>query len=76
MADHENILCLRNLDFYEKLRRNKEFEGTKIFKVIKHKNGIFDHIKYILRFLSNFKIILPSSIDKLTKKTTLIMLSF
>jgi glycosyltransferase involved in cell wall biosynthesis len=68
LSDHENIICLRNLDFYEKLRENEEFEGTKIFKVIKHKNGIFDHIKYFLRYLSNFKIILPSSIDKLTEK--------
>jgi glycosyltransferase involved in cell wall biosynthesis len=68
MADHENILCFRNLDFYEKLRENEDFKNYKISKVIKHKNSIFDHIKYFLRFLSNFKIILHSSIDKLTEK--------
>jgi glycosyltransferase involved in cell wall biosynthesis len=68
LSDHENIICLRNIDFFKKLQENKEFEGSKIFKVIKHQNSVFDHIKYFLRFLSNFKIILPSSIDKLTKK--------
>jgi glycosyltransferase involved in cell wall biosynthesis len=68
LADHENILCFRNLDFYEKLRENEDFKNYKISKVIKHKNSIFDHIKYFLRFLSNFKIILHSSIDKLTEK--------
>lgn len=68
MADHENILCFRNLDFYEKLRGNDDFKNYKIFKVVKHKNSVFDYIKYFLRLLSNFKIVLPSSIDKLTEK--------
>ena len=68
MVGHENILCFRNLDFYEKLRGNDDFKNYKISKVIKHKNSIFDHIKYFLRLLSNFKIISHSSIDKITEK--------
>jgi glycosyltransferase involved in cell wall biosynthesis len=76
LSDHENILCLRNLDFYEKLRKDKEFEDFKIFKVIKHKNSIFDHIKYFIRLISNFKIALPSSIDKLAKENHIDLVVF
>jgi glycosyltransferase involved in cell wall biosynthesis len=68
LSDHENILCLRNLDFYEKLRENEDLKNYKISKVIKHQNSVFDQLKYLLRFLSNYKIIIPSSIDKLTRK--------